>query len=61
MDNSRVVLDEMEVMMFNNDDINIVKDVCYLATDRSAKLVAISKLKACSNICKAYFVGKTTF
>jgi len=41
MDNVRIVLDEIEVN-FDTDDINIVKDVCFLATDRSAKLVAIT-------------------
>lgn len=42
MDNVRIVLDEIEVN-FDNDDINIVKDVCFLVTDRAAKLVSISK------------------
>ena len=45
MDNVRIVLDEIEVN-FDTDDINIVKDVCFLVTDRSAKLVAISKIIA---------------
>jgi len=40
-DNVRIVLDEIEVN-FDADDINIVKDICYLVTDRSAKLVAIT-------------------
>jgi hypothetical protein len=42
--NCKTILDEFEVS-FGDEDISIVKNVCYLVSERGAKLVSISKIK----------------
>ena len=44
VENTKAILEELE-LDFDMEDVAVVKHVCFLATDRAAKLVSICKIE----------------